>query len=158
MRHATPPAGREPTDPLTLNLLAGLATRDLSRLRHYWYLAEWKHAITTGQPITQQAFRRNLTGPIEQIIEAALENGLPLPRLARTRLPKSARAAVAHVRRTCNPMRARELDFLVRCTYPYLTLNPGDLIDFPRQATAYREYLERTGLAAPGEARTLKVA
>lgn len=157
MRDFTPP-GQEPTDPLTLNLLAGLATRDLSRLRHYWYLAEWKHAITTGQPITQQAFRRSLTGPLEQVIEAALEDGLPLPRLARARLPKSARAAVAHVRRTCNPMRARELDFLVRCTYPYLTLNPGDLIDFPRQATAYREYLERTGLAAPGEARTLEVA
>jgi len=97
---------KSPLDPLTKDLLASLNTTDPNRLRHYWYLAEWKHAITTGKPITQQAFRRANTSAIEQIIEIALEQGgLPPSWLARARLPRTARAAVNHVVRTCDPMR-----------------------------------------------------
>lgn len=158
MRDYTPP-GQEPTDALTTNLLAGLATRDLNRLIRYWYLAEWKHAIITGQPITTHQFRRAHTGANEQILEAALARAdFPRSWLARARLPRTARAAVNHVLRVCNPMRPSELDRLVRSTHPYLTLDTGDPIDFPRLAREYQEYLKDTGLSATGQAPKLEVA
>lgn len=161
MREKTSPEGEQksPLDPLTRDLLASLNTTDPNRLRHYWYLAEWKHAIATGKPITQQAFRRANTSTIEQIIETALEqNGLPAAWLARARLPRTARAAVLHVTRTCDPMRPSELERLVRSTHPYLTLNTGDPIDFPRLANENKQFRHETGLSAPDQAPPLEVA
>lgn len=162
MRHVTTPAERPPAspiDPLTLNLLASLGARELNRLVRYWYLAEWKHAIATGRPITNQPFRRAHASANEQIIEAALARAdYPRSWLARARLPRSARAAVNHVLRTCNPMRPSELDRLVRSTHPYLVLDTGDPIDFVRLAREYQEFLKDTGLSAPGQAPKLGVA
>lgn len=150
MRDATTPAEREPADPidpLTLDLLASLNTRDPHRLIRYWYLAEWKHAITTGKPITTHQFRRGHTSANEQTIEAALERtDYPRSWLARARLPRTTRAAVNHVLRVCNPMRPSELDRLVRSTHPYLTLNTGDPIDFQRLAREYTQFRDETGL------------
>lgn len=124
MRHVTTPAERPPA--------SRKPARELNRLVRYWYLAEWKHAIATGRPITNQPFRRAHTSANEHIIEAALaRNDFPRSWLARARLPRTAWAAVNHVRRTCNLMRPSELDRLVRSTHPYLTLSTGDPINFP---------------------------
>lgn len=158
--HPTPRPGKPVTlEPLTTNLLASLATRELNRLLRYWYLAEWKHAIATGRPITNQPFRRAHTSANEKIIEAALERkDFPRSRLARARLPRTARAAVNHVLRTCNPMPPSELDRLVRSTHPYLTLDTGDPIDFIRLAREYQQFRQETNLDTPGQAPKLEVA
>lgn len=128
------------------DLLAALnPIASVRRLTLYWWLAEWKHTLEFGRPITDQPFYANDLYEAERIVQEFLteRRGRLVQRVlryhARRRLPATALAAIDHVRNTCDADTLSEVDRLVRSTHPHLTLERGTPIDLPQQALEYRQ-------------------
>lgn len=136
-------------------LLAALnPIASVRRLTLYWWLAEWKHTLEFGRPITDQPFYAKDLYEAERIVQAFLDQH---PRRltqramryrARRRLPVSVRDVIDYVHGTCNTLPISEVDRLVRSTHPHNTLERGTPIDLQEQAVAYHQALHEAAHAA----------
>lgn len=111
------------------------------RLQAALYLADWRHTIEEGTPITSVAWAFHHHGTMLTPKQAASR---PSPAVHRWLAPLLAplttteRQAADHVIASLSGKSSAWLDHLVTSTYPAITQACGSPLDLPRLAEAYR--------------------